>query len=46
MGWTKNNSCVQPFNGGECELMYEEYGEGRKTCYGEDVDSNDEDNSG
>ena len=26
--------------------MYEEYGEGRKACFGEDVDSNDEDNSG
>lgn len=37
---------IQPFNGGDCELMYEEYGEGRKACFGEDVDSNDEDNSG
>jgi len=37
---------IQPFNGGDCELMYEEYGEGRKDCFGEDVDSNDEDNSG
>ena len=41
-----DSSCVQPFNGGDCELMYEEYGEGRKACFGEDVDSNDEDNSG
>jgi len=37
---------IQPFNGGDCELMYEEYGEGRKACFGEDLDSNDEDNSG
>ena len=26
--------------------MYEEYGEGRKDCFGEDADSNEEDNSG
>merc|ERR1739846_141799 len=37
---------IQPFNGGDCELMYEEYGEGRKDCFGEDADSNEEDNSG
>ena len=37
---------IQPFNGGECELMYEEYGEGRKAEFGDDEDSNDEDHSG
>ena len=37
---------IQPFNGGDCELMYEEYGEGRKAEFGDDEDSNDEDHSG